>query len=56
MQQAANTTLILLEPVYDATQMAGLKEQVARFLSAWRPCADDGSGWGSADGWEGGES
>ncbi len=31
--EAANTTLVLLEPVYDATQMAELKEQVARLLS-----------------------
>lgn len=31
--QAANTTLVLLEPVYDATEEAGLKAQLSRFLA-----------------------
>jgi hypothetical protein len=32
-EQVANTTVVLLEPKYDATQMAELKQQVASFLS-----------------------
>ncbi len=32
-ERAANTTLVLMEPVYDATQMGELKTQITRFLS-----------------------